>query len=37
MTVFKEKDLENLEKWGNEKANEFWMGGWSKALYQLPD
>lgn len=36
MTVFKEKDLDNLTKWGNAKAKSFWMANYSKALYPIP-
>lgn len=36
MCVYKEKDVENLKKWGNAKAKEYWMDSYSKSLYPLP-
>lgn len=36
MTVFKEKDIENLKKWGNKKGKSYWMASHSKALYPVP-
>ncbi len=36
MTVFKEKDIENLKKWGNKKAKSYWMASYSKTLYPCP-
>ena len=36
MCVFKEKDYDNLLKWGNLKAKEHWMASYSKALYPQP-
>lgn len=37
MTVFKEKDIENLKQWGNKKAKSFWMSTYSKSLYPIPN
>lgn len=36
MTVFKEKDIENMKAWGNLKAKSYWLASYSKTLYPLP-
>ncbi len=37
MSVFKDEEIKFMEKWGNEKAQEEWMGDWNKSLYPEPD
>lgn len=36
MSVFKEKDIENLKAQGNKKAKQTWMATYSKTLYPVP-
>lgn len=37
MTNFTDKDVLVLEKWGNQKAKDYWMSDWNKTLYPIPD
>lgn len=36
MSTFKDKDIQTLEKWGNEKAYEYWMANHSKKRDPIP-
>lgn len=37
MSVFTDKDMEMLEKWGNKKASEYWMAEYNRKLSPMPD
>ena len=37
MSNFNEKDLEKVKAWGNAKAKQYWLGGYNKTLFPLPD
>lgn len=37
MSNFNEKDVEKVRAWGNEKAKKYWLGGYNKTLFPLPD
>lgn len=37
MSNFNEKDVEKVRAWGNAKAKKYWLGGYNKTLFPLPD
>ena len=37
MSNFTEKDIEQLQKWGNENAYNEWMAEYNSKLYPEPD
>lgn len=37
MCNFTDKDVEAVKKWGNEKAQKYWMRSYNKTLYPIPD
>lgn len=37
MSNFKQEDYEKIQKWGNEKAYDYWMAGHNKTLYPIPE
>lgn len=37
MSNFTDKDVDNIKKWGNAKAKDYWLAGYNKTLYPIPD
>jgi hypothetical protein len=37
MSNFTDKDVAQIEKWGNAAAKKYWMAGYNKTLYPIPD
>lgn len=37
MSNFNEKDVAEIQKWGNAKAKKHWMSNYNKTLYPVPD
>lgn len=36
MSLFNDKDLETMEKWGNKKAKKHWMSDYDKTIHPIP-
>ena len=37
MSNFTDKDVDQIKKWGNAAAKKYWLAGYNKTLYPIPD
>ena len=37
MSIFNDKDIDFLQKWGNDVAQKHWMADYNSKIYPLPD